>query len=88
LLGAANRDPGHHDAPDVLDVTRVGSQHLTFGHGIHFCLGAPLARVETPIALRHVIERLPELRLAVPAGELQRVQTVGFRGLASLPVAC
>jgi cytochrome P450 len=87
LLGAANRDPRHHDAPDVLDVTRQQSQHLTFGHGIHFCLGAPLARAEAPIALRHIIERLPGLRLAVPGEDLERVQTVGFRGLDALPVA-
>ncbi|MDO0924518.1 cytochrome P450 [Streptomyces sp. TG1A-8] len=66
-IGAANRDPAAFDAPDVFDVTRQPNPHLTFGHGIHFCFGAPLARLEARIALRMLHERFPVL--AVPSYE-------------------
>jgi cytochrome P450 len=64
-LGAANRDPARFTAPDVLDVGRSPNPHLTFGHGIHFCFGAPLARLEARIAFRLMIERFRDL--AVPS---------------------
>src|SRR5579862_2249215 len=66
ILAAANRDPDHFSRPDVFDITREPRGHLAFGDGIHFCLGAALARLEGAIALGHVIERFPRLRLAEP----------------------
>ncbi|MCF3171882.1 cytochrome P450 [Streptomyces sioyaensis] len=63
-LAAANRDPARFARPDDFDVTRSPNPHLTFGHGIHFCFGAPLARLEARIALRLVLERFPEIAVA------------------------
>jgi cytochrome P450 len=75
LLGAANRDPAVFPDPDTFDIARSPNRHLGFGQGIHYCLGAPLARLETRIALRNLLERNPNLRLAIPAEELS-VQTI------------
>jgi cytochrome P450 len=63
LFGSANRDPAFFRDPDRLDVARTPNPHVTFGAGIHFCLGAPLARVELETSFRTVLERLPSLRL-------------------------
>jgi cytochrome P450 len=85
LLGA-NRDPALCPDAGRLDVTRQPVPHLAFGHGIHYCLGAPLARLEGEIAFRSLLERFPAMRLAVPAAELRwRVATM-VRGLDALPV--
>jgi cytochrome P450 len=64
ILGAANRDPAQFADPEKLDVTRKDVRHMSFGHGMHFCLGSPLARLEAPIALNALIQRFPDLRLA------------------------
>jgi cytochrome P450 len=85
-LGAANRDPKRFPSPDQLDLDRAATAHLGFGHGIHRCVGAPLATAEAEIALRAVLTRYPGIRLAVPAGELEWRRTRLVRGLASLPL--
>jgi cytochrome P450 len=84
-LAAANRDPARFAGPDELDVTRR-AQHLAFGQGAHFCLGAPLARMEGRIALGLLLERFPNLSLAVPAGDLRWREGIFLRGLEALPV--
>ncbi|SBV05042.1 Cytochrome P450 [Streptomyces sp. Ncost-T6T-1] len=85
-LGAANRDPGQFPAPDQLDLNRNATAHLAFGHGIHRCVGAPLAKAELEIALRAVLARFPGISLAVPAELLEWRRTRLVRGLVSLPV--
>ncbi|MFJ1702124.1 cytochrome P450 [Kitasatospora sp. NPDC088346] len=84
--GAANRDPARFPDPDRLDLDRNTKGHLAFGHGIHRCLGAPLARTEGGIALRALVTRFPQLRLAVPAEELEWRHTRLMRGPVSLPI--
>lgn len=88
-LASANRDAAHFDAPERLDVARAGARHhLAFGHGIHHCLGAPLARMEGTVALGALLRRFPELRLAVPVEDLHWGHGDGLvlRGLTELPV--
>ncbi|HEX6404211.1 MAG TPA: cytochrome P450 [Pseudonocardiaceae bacterium] len=85
-LLAANRGPACVTDPDTLDITRTDNPHLTFGHGIHHCLGAPLARLEGRIALGSLLARFPRLRLAVPPEELAWRPSVLMHGLAALPV--
>jgi pimeloyl-[acyl-carrier protein] synthase len=85
LLGAANRDPAPFPAPDRLDISRTPNRHLAFGGGIHFCLGAGLARVEAQVAVATLLRRFPGLRLATE--ELVRRPTITLRGLEALPVA-
>ncbi|MFB6552669.1 cytochrome P450 [Streptomyces sp. NPDC056405] len=85
-LGAANRDPARFPAPDQLDLDRNAAAHLAFGHGIHRCVGAPLAKAELEIALREVLTRFPGIRLAVPVERLGWRRTRLVRGLVSLPV--
>ena len=83
-LGAANRDPAQFPDPDRLDITRTDNRHIAFGWGIHFCLGAPLARVEGQIAIGTLVRRLPNLRLATEAPAFR--QSLTLRGLSTLPV--
>ncbi|MEU1479759.1 cytochrome P450 [Streptomyces sp. NPDC005760] len=85
-LGSANRDPGRFPSPDLLDLDRDATAHLSFGHGIHRCVGAPLAKAEAEIALQAVLRRFPGIRLAVPSDRLQWRHTRLLRGLAALPV--
>ena len=84
LVAAANRDPDTFDRPDVFDPDREGLRHLSFSKGPHFCLGAPLARLEARIALIELARRFPDIRLA---GEAVYKPNVTLRGLASLPLA-
>ncbi len=64
MLGAANRDPGQFLSPECLDIRREPNRHVAFGHGVHFCVGAPLARLEGPIAIATILSRFPKLALA------------------------
>jgi len=87
VLASANRDSKEFDDPDRLDLGREKNRHLAFGQGIHYCLGAPLARLEGQIALRKLVERMPALRLAVPESSLRWRPGLNLRGLVQLPVA-
>ena len=82
LVGAANRDPAQFANPDELDIERSPNRHLAFGRGIHFCLGAPLARLEGEIALAALLDRFPELRVAEDG--LERAGTLLLRGVGRL----
>jgi cytochrome P450 len=84
FIGAADRDPAQFPDPDRLDIARTDNRHVAFGLGIHFCLGAPLARVEGQIAIGTLVRRLPKLALATDAPEFR--QSLTLRGLRSLPV--
>lgn len=86
VLASANRDESHFARPDELDLSRENNRHLAFGDGIHFCLGAPLARLEGRIALERLLSRFPSLKLAVPASKLRWRRGLHLRGLESLPV--
>ena len=84
VRGAANRDPAQFPDPDRFDVGRQNNRHLAFGWGIHFCLGAPLARVEANIAVKTLLERLPDMRLE--SDEVDWWANMSLRSLRSLPV--
>jgi cytochrome P450 len=87
-LAAANRDADRYASPETLDLDRDEARHLAFGHGIHHCLGAPLARMEGQLALGTLLRRFPALSLAVPIGDLHWGHGDGLvlRGLSQLPV--
>ncbi|MGW7578035.1 cytochrome P450 family protein [Streptomyces sp. NPDC054765] len=85
-LLAANRDDRRFPSGTGLDITREGPAHVAFGHGIHHCLGAPLARIEARTVLRTLLDRFPDLRLAVPTEDLFRTPSMIMNGLAALPV--
>lgn len=86
VLAAADRDPERFADPDRLDLSRGDNKHLGYGHGIHYCLGAPLARLEGQTALRTLLTRLPDLRLAVDPSDLRWRGGLIMRGLRTLPV--
>jgi cytochrome P450 len=86
MLNAANRDPEAYDDPDRLDLRRKDVPHLTFGFGLHLCLGFPLARMEGQIALPAVLDHWRRLELAVPEERLEWLNSMVFRGMTSLPL--
>jgi hypothetical protein len=86
ILGSANRDPEHFPDPDTLDLRRSSARPVSFGHGIHTCLGAALARMEAQVAFSELARRFPSLRLGVE--KLEWAPSIAFRGLQSLPVTC
>ena len=85
-LASANHDPAAFENPGTLDITKEKSPHLAFGKGIHYCLGAPLARLEGEIAIQVLLEEYPNLTLAAELSELEWRQSLIIRGLKQLPV--
>jgi cytochrome P450 len=85
-LAAANRDPNQFGQPDVLDLNREHSQHVSFGHGVHQCLGQQLARVEMQIAFPALFRRFPTLRLAIPVEQVPMRDDMFVYGVHALPV--
>jgi hypothetical protein len=86
MLNAANRDPGAYDDPDRLDLRRKEVPHLSFGFGLHICLGFPLARMEGQVALPAVLAHWKRIELAVPEERLEWLNSMVFRGMTSLPL--
>lgn len=86
MLAAANRDPAVFDAPDELRITGRPNSHLAFSKGVHFCLGAPVARLEAQIAFAELLTRFPDLRLAEPLESIPWVNSLVARGPQRLPV--
>jgi cytochrome P450 len=86
VIGSANRDETVFENPDILDIEREPNKHLSFGHGIHYCLGAALARLEAQIAISTLLERMPKMRLKGPPESLRWRRSLILRGLAALPV--
>ena len=87
VLGSANHDESQFRNPEILDLTREPNKHLAFGQGAHFCLGAPLARLESQIALTTLFRRFPDLRLSREPEDLRWRKSLIVRGLEELPVA-
>jgi cytochrome P450 len=87
VLGSANRDERQFDRPGLLDLARTPNRHLAFGQGGHYCLGAPLARLEGQLAIATLLRRAPNLRLAVDRGALRWRRGLFLRGLERLPLA-
>jgi cytochrome P450 len=86
VLAAADRDPAHFPQPDQFEITRTNNRHLGFGLGIHYCLGATLARLESEIAINTLLRRMPNLHLAVPVETLRWRGIPILRGVEHLPV--
>jgi cytochrome P450 len=87
IVAAANRDPAHFKDPERFDITREPNDHIAFGEGIHFCIGAPLARMEGSIAIASALARFPELKLKNPGATLIYKGSYFLRGLATLEMA-
>jgi cytochrome P450 PksS len=87
MLGAANMDPAANPHPEQLDLARRPNRHLSFGTGIHFCLGHQLARMEGKCALEALFKRWPRLELAVPPDTIRWRPRPGLRAIERLPVA-
>jgi cytochrome P450 PksS len=87
VIASANRDEKQFPNADQLDIIREPNKHLTFGQGVHFCLGAPLARLEGQIAINTLLARKPKLRLSCPLKSLRWRRGLVLRGLEELPVS-
>ena len=87
VIASANRDAQYFDNPDTLDITRTNNKHLAFGQGIHYCLGAPLARLEGQIAIETLLASIPNLHLSIAPDGLRWRSGMILRGLESLPVS-
>jgi cytochrome P450 PksS len=86
VLASANRDEREFENPDVLDITRQNNRHLAFGQGIHYCVGAPLARLEAQVAISTLLRRAPGLRLDILEERIRWKKGLVLRGLRALPV--
>jgi cytochrome P450 PksS len=86
VLASANRDERQFSEPRTLDLSRQPNRHVAFGQGVHFCLGAPLARLEGQIAIRTLLQRTDGLRLAVAHDAIRWRQGLVLRGVAAVPV--
>ncbi len=86
VLGSANRDEAQFSSPDILDIHRQQNPHIAFGKGVHYCLGAPLARLEGEVALRVLFERIPDLALDIDPDKLEWRDVPIFHSLVQLPV--
>ena len=84
FMNSANRDPEAFADPERFDIGRLQNPHVTFGHGIHFCLGAPLARLEAQVATTRLAERLPDVRLS--GGDPEWHDSLILRGVKRLPL--
>ena len=85
-IASANRDDTIFKDADQFDIARTPNRHVAFGMGIHYCLGAPLARIEAKVAFTALLTRFPNLKLAVPADQLVWREGPGVQGLKSLPI--
>lgn len=85
-LSSANRDGKQFADPDTFDITREVNNHIAFGKGVHYCLGAPLARLEGEIAIRTLLQRMPELRLKTNYESLEWRPGMIIRGLKEIPL--
>jgi cytochrome P450 len=85
-LPLADRDPAFAEHPDLLDITRSVAPHLAFGHGVHHCLGAPLARKEMAVAFPALFRRFPTLALDIPFSDIEFRSATVVHGLKALPV--
>ncbi|KXZ15045.1 cytochrome [Bacillus nakamurai] len=86
-IGSANRDPEYFDDPETLNAARTPNRHISFGFGIHFCLGAPLARMEAAIAFAALLRRFPNIELNIAREDIKWRKNVFLRGLETLPVS-
>ncbi|MGI8732057.1 MAG: cytochrome P450 [Pyrinomonadaceae bacterium] len=86
VIWSANRDESVFEKPNTFDITREPNKHLSFGQGIHFCLGAPLARLEAQIAINTLLDRVRDLRLRGSSQSLGWRPSMILRGLDALPV--
>ncbi|MEM7336715.1 MAG: cytochrome P450, partial [Chloroflexota bacterium] len=86
FVAAANRDPRMFENPNSFDIARQPNKHLGFGYGAHYCLGAPLARMEGQIAFPMLFARFPEMQLAIPSSDIIWRDAIALRGLKNFPI--